>query len=544
MQAWKSHKFKTLMMSENRPNYTLPIWLSLFLCVGLLIGQQLNKPLLGAAGNQKDVQKLSDILTILDSRYVDKVNKDSIFEATINDMLHKLDPHTNYIPAKEMKAMNESIEAKFGGIGVRFLLIRDTICISYVMPNSPSLLAGVKAGDKIIEVNGDKMTGKKVNNEKVMSHLKGDPKSQVDVTVLRNGKKKKITITRDQIPISTITCAYMIDAETGYILIDQFSIPTADEFEVAAEKLKQLGMKRLVLDLRNNGGGVLTSATSIADQFLKEGATILKTLGRSVGKQEYKAHGGGLLENLKVAVLINSNSASASEILAGALQDNDRAIIVGRRSFGKGLVQEDRQLRDGSNLRITIARYYTPSGRCIQRPYKGTYEDYMEDEERFSHGEMFKVDSSIYAKSKKYKTVSGRTVYGGGGITPDVFVPFDSSGTSFYLTELQYSGVFSAFAFDFLQGKRNNWRNAHDFVKTFVANDELIERLEKYASKNYKIERVNSEAQHSKQNIAKYLKAEIARQLWVEEGFYRVLNQEDSEIKAALQALKTSTIFK
>ena len=531
-------------MSENKTNYTLPIWLSLFLCVGLLIGQKLGKPFTGTTGNQKDVQKLNDILTILDARYVDKVNKDSIFEATINDMLHKLDPHTNYIPAKDVKAMNESIQGKFGGIGVRFLLIRDTICISYVMPNSPSLVAGVQAGDKIIEVNGDKMTGKKVNNEKVMSHLKGDPKSQVTVTVLRQGKKKKITITRDQIPISSINCAYMLDSETGYILIDQFSVPTAQEFELAAEKLKELGMKQLILDLRNNGGGVLTAATDIADQFLKEGASILKTKGRSVGEQVYKANGGGLLENIKVAVLINSNSASASEILAGALQDNDRAIIVGRRSFGKGLVQEDKELRDGSNLRVTIARYYTPSGRCIQRPYTGSYESYMEDEERFAHGEMFKADSSIYKKAKKYKTVSGRTVYGGGGITPDVFVPFDTSGSSFYLTEMQYSGVFSAFAFDFLQGKRNNWKNASEFIAKFNVSDELVKNLEDYAAKNYKIKKVANEASHSKNNIAKYLKAEIARQLWVEEGFYRVINQQDNEINAAKKALKTSTIFK
>jgi carboxyl-terminal processing protease len=393
------------MSEAPKSNYTLPVLLALFLCIGLWLGSELSKPINSFGGSNADeVQKLEDILRLLDERYVDKINKDSIFESTISEMLHKLDPHSNFIAAKDMKAVNESINAKFGGIGVRFLLLRDTICVSNVMENSPSLIAGVKSGDKIIEVDGKKMTGKKITNDKVMSSLKGDEGTFVKVKVLRKNEKIDIKIRRGAIPIKTVTCAYMVNSKVGYILIDQFSIPTADEFRQAAMSLKQRGMKELILDLRGNGGGVLSAATDIADEFLKEGLTILKTKGRKTKEEIYKSKSGGILENTKTVVLINSSSASASEILAGALQDNDRAIIVGRRSFGKGLVQEDRKLRDGSNLRITIARYYTPSGRCIQRPYKGSYEDYMEDEERFANGELYKQDIIIYIPSLKYKT--------------------------------------------------------------------------------------------------------------------------------------------
>jgi carboxyl-terminal processing protease len=526
------------MSEAPKSNYTLPVLLALFLCIGLWLGSELSKPINSFGGSNADeVQKLEDILRLLDERYVDKINKDSIFESTISEMLHKLDPHSNYIAAKDMKAVNESINAKFGGIGVRFLLLRDTICVSNVMENSPSLIAGVKSGDKIIEVDGKKMTGKKITNDKVMSSLKGDEGTFVKVKVLRKNEKIDIKIRRGAIPIKTVTCAYMVNSKVGYILIDQFSIPTADEFRQVAMSLKQRGMKELILDLRGNGGGVLSAATDIADEFLKEGLIILKTKGRKTKEEIYKSKSGGILENTKTVVLINSSSASASEILAGALQDNDRAIIVGRRSFGKGLVQEDRKLRDGSNLRITIARYYTPSGRCIQRPYKGSYEDYMEDEERFANGELYKQDSSIYIPSLKYKTKGGRTVYGGGGITPDVFVPYDSTGTSFYLTTLQWSGAISAFSFDFVKDKRNKWKSPEEFNKTFFVTDEIAQKLADFASKFYKVEFFASEFKHSRSLIGELLKAEIARQIWTEKGFYTVFNPLDNEFLEAMKQL-------
>lgn len=522
------------MSEEPKSNYKLPLIIALAICVGLLVGNKLAIPTLSTQSNSTDVQKLNDILNLLDDRYVDKINKDSIYEETISEMLHKLDPHSNYMTAKDMKEVNEGIDGKFGGIGVRFLVLRDTICVSHVIEGSPSYFAGVKAGDKIIEING-KSLKKKIATDDVMSKLKGNPGTEVQIKVLRNNVKKSISITRDLIPIRSVTCAYMIDRNTGYILIDQFSVPTAEEFHQEAKRLKSLGMTKLVLDLRNNPGGVLTSATEIADEFLPGGLVIVKTKGRRTGEQVYKSKSGDLLEKTKVVVLINSNSASASEILAGALQDNDRGTIVGRRSFGKGLVQEDRALRDGSNLRITIARYYTPSGRCIQRPYSGNYEDYIKDEERFLNGELYQADKQKLPDSLKFKTRKGRIVYGGGGIYPDVFVPLDSTGGSFYLTELQFSGAFNAFAFDYVKDKRTKWISADQFAKTFVVDDAILKSFCAFSSKNFKVSYVDGEFKKSKELISKFLKAEIGRQIWTEEGFYRVINLEDNEFKEAIE---------
>jgi len=526
------------MSEAPKSNYTLPLLLSLFLALGLYFGGLLSHGFSNNTDKAADVQKLEDILDLLENRYVDKVDKDRVFEETISEMLHKLDPHSNYIASKDMAAVNESIEGEFGGIGVRFLLLRDTICITNIIGGSPSEMAGVKAGDKIIEIEGKSVVGKKITNEKVMQKLKGLAGTKVKFKVLRGKKYKFFSLQRGAIPLETITCAYMLNATTGYILIDQFSVPTARDFNIAASRLKEMGMTKLVLDLRNNGGGVLTAATDIADEFLKEGLIMLKTKGRKSGEQIYKSNSGGLLENTKTVVLINAYSASASEILAGALQDNDRAIIVGRRSFGKGLVQEDRLLGDGSNLRITIARYYTPSGRCIQRPYNGKYEDYMTDEERFTNNELYVQDKRLLADSLKFKTLKWCFVYGGGGIQPDVFVPFDSSGTSFYLTSLQFSGAFTAFSFDYVSAKRNSWKDAKSFNEQFIVDEILSRKFINFAAKDFKVALNEKEYQHSRNNIAKILKAEIARQIWTEEGFYRTINPLDNELNTALKELK------
>ena len=527
------------MMSEpSKHNYTLPVLLAAFLCVGLAIGHFMGKPKSYSVGGNNEVKKLEDILNLLDDRYVDRVNKDSIFEATISEMLHKLDPHSNYIPARDMKALNESIEAKFGGVGIRFFILRDTIRVSSVIENSPSSKIGILAGDKIVSINGKNVAGKKIKNEDVMSKLKGEPGTPVKVDIIRNGKKIPFQIQRGIIPISTVTCAFMVDEKTGYILIDQFSIPTAKEFRDAAKKLLSKGMTKLILDLRNNGGGVLTAATDIADEFLEEGNVILKTKGRKAGEQVYRAKSGGLLEKMNVVVLINSGSASASEILAGALQDNDRAYIVGRRSFGKGLVQEDRQLRDGSNLRLTIARYYTPSGRCIQRPYKGNYEDYIKDEDRYDSGEMFQLDTSSYGKKEKFKTKGGRIVYGGGGITPDVFVPFDTSGSSLYMSALRWTGAINAFAFDYASKNRKTWTSPDNYLQSFKVDDKLLKDFTNYATKFFEVPLNLTDFNTSKSLLQTILKAEIARQLWTEEGFYKVYNNYDEEFKAAVKRLK------
>ena len=528
-----------MKFNQENKRYLLPILFASTLVLGLIIGSNLTGAQNhGLLVNNEQVQKISDILQLLDARYVDKIDKDKIFEETISGMLHKLDPHSNYISKKEMESVSESIDGKFGGIGIRFQIIRDTVCVTNVLDGSPSQAAGIKAGDRIIKINNKPFTGKNTSNDKVLSNLKGKVGTTVSVTILRNKKQYPFTIVRGEIPLKTVFGIYMIDKETGYIGIDQFSIPTADEFRQAALKLKALGMKKLILDLRNNGGGVLQASTMIADEFLSKGLVMLKTKGRKEKEKTYYATAGGVLENVSAVVLVNAYSASASEILAGALQDNDRAYIVGRRTFGKGLVQEDIPLRDGSNVRITVARYYTPSGRCIQKPYNGNYEEYLKDESRMEKGEWYHLDSSLYVDSLKFKTKGGRTVYGGGGITPDVFVPYDTTESSFYLTELIMSGVFQSFAFDFVSNKRNSWSGAKDFCERFVVNDNILQRFIAYAKNSYNVKENNIDFKRSKGYIINNLKAEIARQLYSEEGYYRVANTKDIELKRAMEQLR------
>lgn len=529
-------------MNNNKFNFLLPLGLAACLIVGLLFGKFLGSPtgmsFGGFSKGEERFEKMQDIIEILDNKYVDDVNGEKIFEKAIGDMLHQLDPHSNYIPASELKAMNESIQGKFGGIGVRFFVIRDTICVTNVIKDSPSDFAGIKAGDKIIRIEKQSVAGKKISNDKIMSMLKGDVDTEVNVEILRGKKHLPKRIVRGEIPIASVDCETMLNKTTGYVRIEQFSVTTSREFELAVVRLKQKGMKGLIIDLRNNGGGVLQSATDIADQILPSGCVIVKTKGKHVGEQVYRSTGGGLLEKTKICVLINENSASASEILAGAIQDNDRGTIIGRRSFGKGLVQEDIQLKDGSDLRLTIARYYTPTGRCIQKPYSGDYEDYYSDQmERMDHGELYKPDSSIFVDSLKFKTPKGKVVYGGGGIMPDVFIPYDSTGTSFYLTELLYSGAFQGFAFDFVADKRTKWSSPDEYNTTFQVNEELAKAFTKYAQKYFKVGFVAAEYKHSKSLIMKHIKQEIARQLWIEIGHFKVAVEKDKEVQKALRLL-------
>lgn len=526
---------------NNNNKYLIPFAISITLAVGLWMGHVLtpnNKGFKLSAGEEK-YSKVKDIIQILNQRYVDSLDGDKIFEEAISDMLHKLDPHSNYIPASEFKLASEMIEGKFGGVGVRFSIIRDTVCITNVIAGSPSYKVDIKAGDKIVAVDGKKIASKKITNEKVMKLLKGVENTIVKVDLIRNGKKLSKQITRGQIPIESVVCAAMINKEIGYIKLEQFSVTSDYEFIKAANKLKAQGMKKLIFDLRNNGGGVLQTATEIVDQFLGENVPIVSTKGLHSGEVTYKATSKGILEKMEVVVLINSNSASASEIVAGALQDNDRATIMGRRSFGKGLVQEDISLKDGSNLRLTIARYFTPTGRCIQKPYAENYEEYYQDQlERYENGELYEVDSSLLIDSLKYKTPKGKIVYGGGGIMPDVFIPMDTTGLSWYFTDLRYTPAFQNFAFDYLSNKRNNWKSLEEFNATFHVNDKLLKDFTNYADKFYKI-KLNQKGFNVSKELIKYsIKAEIARQLWTEQGFYTVMLKYDTEILKAIKQLK------
>lgn len=509
-----------------------------FLAFGVLIGSLLNRGT-AKADYASNYSKLQDVISIIDQQYVDGVKSDSLFEETIADMLHKLDPHSNYIPAKDLQLVNEQIEGKFGGIGVRFALIRDTICVTNVVPASPSFQVGVKAGDKIIRVNKCSVVGKKITNEKVMSLLKGDPMTDVQVTIYRKKQQLEKTIQRNLIPIGSISCAELIQDNIGYIRLDQFSVTSAVEFEAAAQKLLRQGMKKLIFDLRDNGGGVLSVAEQIADHFLPAGRKIVEIRGKNQPSKLSTARAGGLLEDMPLVVIINENSASASEILAGALQDNDRALIVGRRSFGKGLVQQDFALKDKSNLRLTIARYYMPSGRCIQKPFDEGYDAYYKDQlNREAAGEFFKPDSLRFKNCKKFKTVKGRTVMDASGISPDYFIPLDTSNSTIYYINLRYSPVFQHFAFDFVANKRGTWRSIQAFNAQFQPSDAMIQQLARYAQKTFQIPLIADQLAQSSSLIKRALKAEIARQLFIEDGYFFVLSASDNEIKKAVALLK------
>lgn len=526
-------------MTENKSNkFLIPIALAICLASGVWIGARFLSNESGSANEQR-YGKMKDIIEILNNKYVDSLNGDELFEQAIADMLHKLDPHSAYISADDLKAATEQIEGHFGGVGVRFAIIRDTVCISSVIPNSPSERVGIQAGDRILQVGETKIAGVKITNEKIMKMLKGMQGTPVDVVIYRNKEKLEKTIVRNTIPIETIVCAAMLTPNIGYIKLDQFSVESGREFKVAAMKLQSKGMTKLIFDLRNNGGGVLQSAVQIVDEFLEAGDVIVTTSGRNVREEVYKATAKSMLLNTEVVVLINERSASASEIVAGALQDNDRATILGRRSFGKGLVQQDIILKDGSDLRLVIARYYTPTGRSIQKPYEKGYEEYYEDQyNRFGNGELYAPDSTLLVDSLKYQTPKGKVVYGGGGIMPDVFIPLDTAGSSWYFTQLRYSPAFQNFAFDFVSDKRQKWKNRIDFKHSFQVNDALLNQFINYAEKNHQVPKSVVDLNTSRTLIKNTLRGEIARQLWTEHGYYFVTSDSDNEIQKALKILK------
>lgn len=524
----------------NKPS-TLPFIVSIAVAIGFLLGQGLN------TGNRQITttnhafgSKLDGILRAIEENYVDSIDREEFMEKAIDEILHQLDPHSTYIPASQIKAMKESIEGQFGGVGIRFSIMRDTLCVTHVVNGSPSERAGVKSGDRIVKIDDVKLDKTNLNNTFVMEHLKGKPNTDVRIELLRKGKKISTKITRGIIELETVSAAFMINSSVGYIRLEQFSLKSADEFRSAAVKLKAQGMKKLIFDLRDNGGGVLGSAIEIVDEFLERDKLIVYTKGAHKKERRYNSSSKGILKEVPVVILINQNSASASEIVAGALQDNDRAMIIGRRSFGKGLVQEDISLSDESNVRLTVARYYTPTGRSIQRPYGEDIDYHADFMERFDKGELYKIDSTLFVDSLKFKTPKGRIVYGGGGIMPDLFNPQDSAGLSFYFTELRYTGAFAQFAF-FKWEKigRTAYKSLIDFEQRFQVTPALVEEFVKFAEKELKIKRDEKQINTSRLLIERHLKAEMARQIWIEEGFFRIISHDDSDIKRALQFLKT-----
>jgi carboxyl-terminal processing protease len=524
-------------MNNNSNQYLLPIVASITMIIGILMGLTLSPSSSVTPTSSVHAKKLLDIFDILEREYVDEVDKESLMEETISNMLHQLDPHSNYIPAAELARMKESIEGTFDGIGIRFAILRDTLHVTNVVNYSPSEMAGLKVYDQIIMVDDDTIAGVQLNNRRVQELLKGPRGTKVQLTIKRGGEIKKITIQRGPIPLPSISAAFMIDERTGYIRLDQFSMQSGKEFLEAAIKLKNKGMQRLIFDLRYNSGGVMGAAIDIADAFLEPGLPIVSTKSKNRGEEIEYSRNTPILGKVELVVMINQASASASEIVAGAIQDNDRGTIVGRRSFGKGLVQQDINLKDGSNLRLTTSRYYTPTGRSIQRPYSGDYEAYLMDEiTRYESGELYEVDSSLFVDSLKFITPGGKVVFGGGGIMPDVFIPIDTTNITHYFRHLQYASAFSNFAYEYARnGKITRPASLEEFGQRFKVTDAILQDFREYASEHHVFKASETDWQRSKERIRQEIHAEIARHFFLENGLLLIRSRFDHEVLRALQ---------
>ena len=489
--------------------------------------------------------KFDEVMYYINNVYVDTVKVEELEEEAIVAMMDELDPHSQYISLDEFNAVNDPLLGSFEGIGVQFRIVEDTVTIVNTIKGGPSEKVGIMAGDRIVFVNDSLIAGIKIKNDAVMRLLKGPKGTKVTVKNRRRGEKDllEFTITRDVIPTYSVDVAYMLDNETGYIKVSKFSATTYKEFVAAAKKLKGEGMKKLVFDLRGNSGGYLSAAVDIADEFLPKGSLVVFTEGRNHPRRTHYARKKGLLEDIPVAVLIDGESASASEIVAGALQDNDCGTIVGRRSFGKGLVQEQIMLSDNSAIRVTVARYYTPTGRCIQKPFTGDKESYLfESYDRYENGELFSADSIHFADSLKYYTPKGKVVYGGGGIMPDVYVPLVDDSTEYYFNRITNMGILYQYAFDYCDSHRKElakYKTVDDFNKSFQVTDAMFNELVKRAeAKNVKGDEKQKQVARKEANIL--LKAYIARDLFDEEGFYPIYRAMDDVLQKALEELNES----
>lgn len=487
--------------------------------------------------------KLSNLLNYIEREYVDKIDKDKLTEDIIPKILSELDPHSQYIPAKDLEEVNEPLEGNFSGIGVQFNMLNDTLVILKTIANGPSEKAGVLAGDRILIVDGDTVAGKKIPSDSIVSRLKGPRGTEVAIGIQRKKVKKLIyfNIIRDNIPLYSVDISYMIRPGIGYIKLNKFARNTYEEFMEGTSKLVDQGMKDLIIDLRGNGGGYLDAAVRIIEQFLNEGQLIVYTEGHSKPRQEYRATQTGKYKDMNLVILIDEGSASASEILTGAIQDNDRGTIIGRRSFGKGLVQEQFMFNDGSAVRLTIARYYTPTGRCIQKPYvNGDEEDYYSDiSNRFLHGELLDKDSIKFADSLKYTTPNGKIVYGGGGIMPDIFVPIDTSDITDYLVEIRNSGLIYSFSIQYSDNRRrelSRFTNYKD-IFNYLDKQKVLQQFLAEATKN-NITFRPKEFETSKEIIRIQLYAYIVRNILDNEGFYPALENIDNTLLKAVDFIQ------
>lgn len=531
------------MKYNNSPGKSLlPLIIVVSVIAGVLIGIWMpGKTTHPPLSVKPRTDKLSRIMNYVEANYVDSVDRDKIVEEIIPVMLQDLDPHSVYIPAQELTAANEQLQGNFEGIGISFNMLTDTVLIISTIPGGPSEKAGLMAGDKIIYVGDSLIAGQGITDEDIMGMLKGPRGTDVDIKVLRKGVDDLIpfTITRDKIPIYSVDVAYMVNQHTGFIKINRFSMTTYDEFLEAMNELMDSGMKELILDLRGNVGGVMEPSIRIVDEFLPGGKLIVYTEGRARPREEYRATDNGVFLDGKLVVLIDEWSASASEIVAGALQDNDRATIIGRRSFGKGLVQEPIMFNDGSAMRLTVARYYTPTGRSIQKPYDEGYEEYvLELNERFIRGEQLNIDSIHFENIQKFETPGGKIVYGGGGIMPDIFVPADTTGMSMYFARIRNSGLIYRFSLSYTEENRERLQAfaSVDEINTYLKRQSLLESFIKFASDNG-IPADHSGIRESADIIDIQIRAYIARNILDNKGFYPIWQELDTTLKRAINYL-------
>lgn len=524
---------------------TIPLIIAVSVVAGVLFGRLMpgnnssHPPMTVKPRNNK----IGNILNIVEAKYVDSVNRESIVEDAIPYILNKLDPHSVYIPARDLQRMNEPLQGNFEGIGVSFNMLTDTVLIISTIPGGPSEKVGIMPGDKIIYVGDSLVAGLNIPDQGIISLLKGPRGTEVTIRVLRKGESTLLpfTIKRDKIPIFSVDVSYMVNTNTGYIKVSRFSMTTYQEFLEGLQKLKNLGMERLILDMRGNVGGVMDPATQIADEFLEEGKLIVYTEGRASPRDDIYATASGNFLTGELIVLLDEWSASASEILAGAIQDNDRGTIVGRRSFGKGLVQEPMAFNDGSAMRLTIARYYTPTGRSIQKSYSNGSDAYYEDlHDRFVRGEALEADSIQFADSLKFTTPAGRTVYGGGGIMPDYFVPADTTGGSLYFNRLRQRSLIYRFALSFSDDNRDQLSklsSASEF-DTYLTEEAIMAQFISFATENG-VSASGQDLKRSGEVIEIQLKAYIARNFLDNEGFYPIWQRLDTTLREAINYLDT-----
>lgn len=508
-----------------------------------------------SAGDKLDfksaAQKLSTMYYLIENFYVDTADFDALAEEAIVAMLKELDPHSAYISKEDVQKANEPLVGSFEGIGVTFQIFQDTILVISPVPGGPSDKVGIMAGDKIVKIDGEDAFGKKVNNEYVAEHLRGKKGTKVTLGIKR-GKSNELMdyeVVRDKIPLNSIDAAFMLDKKVGYIKLDRFAQTSMEEFEESLARLKAHKMKSLILDLRGNNGGYLNIAVELSNQFLKDNMTIVYTEGDKSPKQVFKTNKNGKFTDGRLVVLIDEGSASASEIVSGAVQDWDRGVLIGRRSFGKGLVQRPFNLPDGSVVRLTTARYFTPTGRCIQRSYDKGSEDYFNEmTKRMNHGEFYHSDSIQFPDSLKYSTLlSERTVYGGGGIMPDIFMPVDTTFATRLYTDLIRKGIFNRFTVDYVMNNRNEIINEYpdfeNFKDDFVVTDEIMNDFKQLAESE-SVEWNDEQYQRSEKMIKMQLKALIARNEWDMEKYYQIVMREDKVVNKAVEILNDTNQYR